>query len=281
MKQISVIIPTFRNPKCLDICLKSLIENQVQENEIIVVVDGFTEESEQVIFKYHDKIKVIMSQDNQGMQTSLNYGVYNASNDLLLIINDDNVACANWDEIINEDLIYLDKTPDYGKLDKNTPKILTINQIEPVGPSIFNFYIKDFGKNPDEFRYKEFIDYSKKLNKDKTEFTRDGGIFPFVISKKHYMGVGGFDTLYPSPFICDWDFFLKLELMNADFFRTTNLNFYHFGSMATKKGVNGNKFSKSEQAAAEVFRYKWGMNPQLFENNSHRPKGQFIKGIKF
>ena len=27
--------------------------------------------------------------------------------------------------------------------------------------------------------------------------------------KKILHGVGGFDLIYPSPFICDWDFFLK------------------------------------------------------------------------
>ena len=38
------------------------------------------------------------------------------------------------------------------------------------------------------------------------------GIFPFAMYKKDYMIVGGFDTMYKSPFICDWDFFLKLDL---------------------------------------------------------------------
>ena len=34
---ISVIIPTYKAPEALDICLKSAIENQVNSNEIIVV----------------------------------------------------------------------------------------------------------------------------------------------------------------------------------------------------------------------------------------------------
>ena len=35
---ISLIIPTYRNPDYLDICLKSATEQQDNENEIIVVI---------------------------------------------------------------------------------------------------------------------------------------------------------------------------------------------------------------------------------------------------
>ena len=38
---ISLIIPTYRNPDYLDICLKSATEQQDNDNEIIVVIDGF------------------------------------------------------------------------------------------------------------------------------------------------------------------------------------------------------------------------------------------------
>ena len=37
---ISLLIPTYRNPEYLDICLKSAIDNQVNKNEIIVAIDG-------------------------------------------------------------------------------------------------------------------------------------------------------------------------------------------------------------------------------------------------
>ena len=36
---ISVIIPTYKEPEALDLCLTSAIEGQTQENQIIVVVD--------------------------------------------------------------------------------------------------------------------------------------------------------------------------------------------------------------------------------------------------
>lgn len=262
---ISLIIPTYRNPEYLDICLQSAIENQVNNNEIIVAVDGFIEESQHILDKYKSDIQILNLGQNQGMQTALNLAVYNATNEFLVIINDDNVLSKDWDTLI---------------LDKVAPNhVITINQIEPTGPGIFKFPIKDLGKHPKEFQYEEFLKYEQTLRND--ILTPDGGIFPFAISKKDYMIVGGFDTMYQSPFICDWDFFLKLDLNGVNFYKMNNLHFYHFGSAATKNGKEGIKFKATEHPAAQVFMYKWGVSPQLFENNSHKPKGNNIKGINF
>lgn len=262
---ITLIIPTYRNPEYLDLCLRSAIENQVHANEIIVAVDGFIEESQHILDKYSNSIQVLDLGVNQGMQTALNLAVYNANNQYLVIINDDNILCKDWDVLI------LEKAQE--------GYVFTINQIEPTGPGIFNFPVKDLGKSPKDFQYEEFVEYEQTIREDR--LTLDGGIFPFVISKKDYMIVGGFDNLYQSPFICDWDFFLKLDLNGVKFYRMNNLNFYHFGSAATKNGKEGNKFKQTEHPAAQTFLYKWGIAPQLFENNSHRPKGNLVKGINF
>lgn len=264
---ISLIIPTYRNPEYLDICLKSAIEQQYYKNEIIVAVDGFIEESQEVLDKYKDNINILDLGDNQGMQQALNLAVMNATNEIIFVVNDDNVFCEHYDYEIVNCIKDRDKT------------VLTVNQIEPTGPGIFNFPVKDLGRNPSEFKYEEFLDYSKSLKKE--ELTIDGGIFPFAMYKKYYMAVGGFDTMYQSPFICDWDFFLKLDLIGLGFVRTHNAHLYHFGSTATKNGKEGGRFRATEGPAADIFRYKWGMNPQLFENNSHSPIGETIRGIRF
>jgi glycosyltransferase involved in cell wall biosynthesis len=262
---ISIIIPTYRNPEYLDICLKSCIEQQHNKNEIIVAVDGFIEESQHILDKYKNDIQVLDLGQNQGMQTALNLAVMNATNEKIFIVNDDNVFCKKFDLEIEEE---------FGE-----EIVLTINQIEPTGPGIFNFPVKDLGRNPKEFKYKEFIKYEKSIREN--TLTPEGGIFPFVIYKKYYMAVGGFDTMYQSPFVCDWDFFLKLELIGLNFVRTNNAHLYHFGSTATKNGSEGEKFKATEGPAAQMFMYKWGMPPQIFKNNSHTPRGSMIKGIKF
>ena len=169
---ISIIIPTYRNPEYLDLCLKSCIEQQANKNEIIVAVDGFIDESKEVLKKHKEHISILDLGKNQGMQTALNLGVMNATNEKIFIVNDDNVFCKDFDLDIENNL--------------KEKSVLTLNQIEPEGPGIFNFPVKDLGRTPEEFKYDEFIKYEQSIRKN--ELTIDGGIFPFAMYKKILYG---------------------------------------------------------------------------------------------
>ena len=265
---ISVVIPSYRSPKYLDICLSSLFEGQTISNEVIVIIDGFVEESQWVIDKYSDRVGFIEFPENRGMQSGLNFGVYHASNEKCLIVNDDNVFPYQWDKVLEEYDV--------------TDTIVTPNQIEPDGPGMFNFPVKDFGRNAIDFDYGDFVNYEQSIRKD--EDTPDGEIFPFFFLKKNYMMVGGFDTIYNSPFICDWDFFLKMEMMGIKFIRSHKLHFYHFGSKATKNRDTDKQdetmFRSGEGEAYQMFEYKWGFTPRNGINNSKKPNG-IIRGINY
>ena len=56
---ISVIIPTYKSPEALDLCLKSIIEGQINKNQIIVVVDGFYEINKEILEKYSKSINIL------------------------------------------------------------------------------------------------------------------------------------------------------------------------------------------------------------------------------
>ena len=265
---ISVVIPSYRSPQYLDICLSSLFEGQINDNEIIVVIDGYVEESQKIIDKYKTKVSFLEFDENRGMTHAINFGVYNATQEKILIVNDDNVFPDEWDKILES--YNVDKT------------VITPNQIEPTGPGMFNFPVKDFGRNAIDFHYGDFVVYEKSIRKD--EDTPDGEIFPFFMTKKNFMIVNGFDTLYESPFICDWDFFLKLEMMGMEFKRSNRLHFYHFGSKATKNREEHKEdeqtFKRSEMEAYETFQYKWGFVPRNMKHNSKSPK-TIVKGVKY
>jgi len=266
---ISVIIPSYKNPHYLEIAITSYLKTKSLESEMIVVIDGYENVSSHLIEEYKNKINFIVFDENSGMSHALNIGVQNAKYEKILIINDDNVFCNKWD--VNTIKHFTD--------DK---KVITPNQIEPEGQSIFNFIIKNFGTNYDNFNFKNFLDFEDTIKRD--EETNDGGIFPFVINKKYYMSVGGFDIAYNSPFVVDWDFFLKLELIGMKFVRIHDVNFYHFGSKATKKNSDMNtskQFYEGEKIAREQFKDKWGFLPVRNIDNSHSPKNQTFRGIKF
>lgn len=267
---ISAIIPSYRNPAYLDLCLRSATEGKVlKETEIIVVLDGYAEESMHVVEKYGG-VSVISLEANKGMAYAINLGVMNATNPYVFIVNDDNVFPLDWDS-----RIYATEN-----------RVVTVNQVEPE-PGIFNFVVQDFGRTPSNFRLDEWKDYELTISEPKV--TEDGRLFPFVISKKWFMTVGGFDTFYQSPFWVDVDFWLKLELTKQlNFTRKHGMHLYHFGGRATKgrNDAEANTFQRSEQYAAQQFLYKWGYLPDVVKNaqlhnNSKLPLDSEIKGIKF
>ncbi|MCK9429846.1 MAG: glycosyltransferase family 2 protein [Candidatus Omnitrophica bacterium] len=233
---ISVIIPTYREPEALDLCLKSIFQSQDDDNEIIVVVDGFYNENKEVLDKY--KVNILNLETNVGLAKATNLGVYNATNEKILIVNDDNVFPWRWDIRLNE--IY------------NPDCIISPNQIEPR-PSIFKqFIIKDFGSTPVDFNLDEFLD--KELSISHSLITNEGFTLPIFMSKIDYIKLGGWDENYPGPWVVDWDFFLKAHLWGLQMKRTFNCHFYHFGSIGT---TSPNK-KIIESNCHEYAKYKWG-----------------------
>jgi glycosyltransferase involved in cell wall biosynthesis len=263
---LSVICPTYRNPKCLDIFLKSAVENRTNAlTEIIVIVDGFAVESQHLIDLYGKLyyVKFIVLPENKGMQHAINVGVMQAKSEKIFVVNDDNVFGADYDRILID--IYDPQT------------VITVNQVERTA-GMFNFVVNDLG-DPDTFDYEAFLAFEPTIRKDVV--TPNGNIFPFLINKRWFMVVNGFDTFYDSPNVCDMDFFLKLELCGFTFARAHHLHLYHFGSVATKKNADKSTFTAKEAAAFDTFYYKWGYTPGYGQANSKLPQTDFVRGVQF
>ena len=240
---ISVIIPTYKEPEVLDVCLNSAIENQKGINQIIVVVDGFYDLNREVLEKYSKDVDVLDLGSNMGLQKATNLGVYNAQYDKILIVNDDNVFPKDWDERL------------LGVWEEDA--IIAPNQIEPI-PSMFRqFNIKDLGRDPLTFDLEAFNKYAEEISVNKVEET--GSTLPIFTSKKNYLTVGGWDEAYPGAWVVDWEFFLKCQLAGYRMLRTYNCHFYHFVSVGTE-ATPEEKQQKvvKEQRCHQYFAYKWG-----------------------
>jgi glycosyltransferase involved in cell wall biosynthesis len=252
---ISVIIPTYKAPEALDLCLNSIIKGQVGQNEIIVVVDGFYDLNKKVLDKYQDFINLLNLETNQGFCRANNLGVYNASNSLILLAQDDNVFPDKWDEIL---------------LKNYTPNsVLTPNQVEPYSSMFRQFNIKDLGRDPKSFDLNNFWDYEKTI-KQSSKIEPTGNTFPLLMDKWDYLSIGGLDESYPGAWVVDWEFFMKCEMKGLQMLRTYECHFYHFVSVGTESSKEELlKKQNREQACHSYFTYKWGQharhNP---ENNS-------------
>lgn len=271
MDNVTLIIPTYRNPEYLDLCLKSATENRDDpNNHILVIVDGYFEESKAILDKYNDVLYLDLG-ENHGMQFALNAGVMQSQTKYVFIINDDNVMPTHWDTRVLEAQMVQELRSDAQRT------VLTVDQIEPTGPGMFNFPVYDLGTDVKLFDYSRWLVAEK--SRATNEWKDDGHIFPFLLEKKYYLAVGGFDVFYNSPNVCDWDFFLKLELLGFVFPRTRSLRLYHFGSVATKKNSESQKFREREAQAFAEYDWKWGVQPYNGDNNTKiHPAG--FRGFK-
>lgn len=277
---ISLIIPSYRNPDYLDYMLDSCVKNKVDlDTKIIVVIDGFVNESTSVIEKYEKNVQVIELQDNVGMAKALNFGGYLAETEWLLIANDDQVMPSEWDRRLLESIKSIKRKMFENNYDDRL--VITINQVE-YDTSMYGFPVNaSLGNAPKYFLYDQWIEYEKSISK-KDEVTYDGEIFPFAIQKAHFMAVGGFDCdWYGKAAQCvDYDFFLRLELLDFKFFRTHALHMYHFGSVVTRKNEEAPRFRQLESEAHEIYKYKWGIPLYNGKNNSKIPPNISFRGFK-
>jgi glycosyltransferase involved in cell wall biosynthesis len=245
---ISVIIPTYKCPDALDLCLSSCIEGQSQENQIIVVVDGFYDVNKEVLEKHAKSIDILCLEENVGLCRATNLGVYNAKYEKILIVNDDNVFPLNWDVELLKNYV--------------SNSVIAPNQIEPT-PSMFKqFHIKDCGRDPKIFNLENYWKYEEPLRGLFSDET--GSTLPIFMCKVDYLRVGGWDENYEQGMVADWDFFLKCQLSGMKMIRTYNCHFYHFASLS----VNQEKRRNAEVKGHEYAKYKWGSHIKYNPENN-------------
>lgn len=246
--RISIVIPTYKSPT-LELCLKSILQNQFNSNnQIIVVVDGTYEHNKEILKRFENKVQTLILDENVGTCRATNLGVYNAIYENVLIINDDNIAPNFFDSDLQNRIQEID----------NDNWIITPNQIEPF-PSIFpQFVIKDFGRTPQEFDKEGFNKFCKTFENEPC--LKGGYTFPIFISKNNFLKIGGFDESYPSQagYVADWEFFIKAELCRMNFYRDFGTKFYHFVSTSAKSEAKKEQSRIEEIDCHKYFKYKWG-----------------------
>lgn len=249
---ISIAVPTFKQPKCLDYLLRSFVENSAnKDNEIVIVVDGTINDNIWVADKYkeHQNIKFISIQQNIGMCRAQNFAVSRCSNNKVLICNDDHVLPKDWDMICEESY--------------NFNSLTIFNEVQTKR----NVYLKyalgqDFGTIND-FKFDE---YSKWIGGSSEINPRDYGYaaLPFMVNKWKYIALNGFDDKFVNGIKADADFFVRAMYMGMKFKYDFRKPFFHFGSM-TVNDINLSKEKKTTRIEAEIIgrkycHIKWNKN---------------------
>lgn len=102
---ISVIVPVYNTADYLEKCVESLLRQTYKNIEIILVNDGSTDSSEQVILnlqKKYNNIKYIRLKRNQGLCNARNQGLCNAEGKWFMFLDSDDFYIPNAIQLMAE-----------------------------------------------------------------------------------------------------------------------------------------------------------------------------------
>lgn len=90
---VSVIMPVFNGEKFLAYAVESILKQTFMNFELIIINDGSTDHSEQIILKYKDKrVRYIKQFSNQGLIATLNNGIQHSVGEFIARLDADDVA---------------------------------------------------------------------------------------------------------------------------------------------------------------------------------------------
>lgn len=152
MPDISIIVPIYNVEKYLSCCIDSLINQTKKELEFILVNDGSTDNSENVIKKYKDKRIRYFKNENQGIGKTRNFGIQKSTGKYLMFIDSDDYLSLNACEIL------------YNSVSKNDLDV-----------AICDYYKVVNGKKTEE----KFIDFDITTLKDRPNLINEINLSPW------------------------------------------------------------------------------------------------------
>ncbi|PRX54513.1 glycosyltransferase [Flagellimonas meridianipacifica] len=213
--KLSLIIPVFNRPEEIRELLESLLEQKYSgEYEVVIVEDGSTVDSKEVIARFEDSLQIsYYFKSNTGPGDSRNYGMQRAKGNYFIVLDSDCILPPN----------YLDEV--YKELKSN--------------------FVHCFG-GPDAAD-SSFTTIQKAINYVMTSFWTTGGIrggkkavgkfqprsFNMGISQEAFQKAGGFGRIHPGE---DPDLTFRIWEAGYDTRLFPNAYVYH------KRRVDWNKF---------------------------------------
>ena len=131
--KVSVIIPVYNGDKYLRETLESIIHQTFRDFELLVIDDGSTDRSLQIINDYaktDERITVYQNIENKGIAFTTNFGIGQAKGEFIALTDQDDVS---FPERFEQQINYLQQHPDIDVLGAQTFTIRNEhNQIEKI-----------------------------------------------------------------------------------------------------------------------------------------------------
>lgn len=100
--KVSIVVPVYNAEKYLDQCLNSLVNQDIENVEIIVINDGSTDSSKSICEKFalnYDRIKFI-DKINEGVSVARNVGLDLANGKYITFVDADDYVEKNFCSVL-------------------------------------------------------------------------------------------------------------------------------------------------------------------------------------
>lgn len=154
MVDISVIVPIYNAEKYLKKCIESLISQTKKEIEFILVNDGSTDSSENIIKNYSDKRIKYFKNKNQGIGKTRNFGIEKSTGKYIMFLDSDDYLDKNackylFDKIEKEklDIVVCDFYKDIdGKIERVQVQSFKNSSLEENNELLLNINLAPWNK---------------------------------------------------------------------------------------------------------------------------------------
>lgn len=267
---VSIIILNYNGIDFLTKCLSSLSLSKYSNTEILVVDNGSTDGSQNIVRTKFPYIKLIENNKNMGFGSGNNIGIENSKGEFILFINNDVVLepdCINLmvEKMIQEENIGIIGAKIYVGNLKETLQYAG-GKIDPSGSGILIGYLeKDFGQ------------YDTEKNVDWVHGAT------FMVRRKVFSDVGFFDPIYYPIYHDEIDLCFRASIFRYEIRYLPPAKAYHFEDITSKKTYktaffrirNTLIFAFKFSSPFKLFLIPW-LHVRIMINGLKSPKYRFI-----
>ena len=195
---LSIIIPCYNTESTLESTLQSVIKQEFQNWEAIIVNDGSQDNLEIIALKYVEKDNRFsyLKKENGGLGSARNYGIKKAQGQYILPLDSDNLVVADF---AKKAISVFENNSEIGVVHGNAAY---------------------FGEKSGVWNVNQF-DITKMLINNYIDACA-------IFKKELWQKVKGYDEQMPFQGNEDWDFWLSLGKIDTKFYKLNEVTFHYF-----------------------------------------------------
>lgn len=191
---VSIVIPTYNSARYLPETIESVLLQSMQDFEIIIVDDGSTDNTQEVVGALHsNKIRYIRQENSGGPARPRNVGIHHARGKYISLLDSDDLMSINK---LAEAVEFLERYSDLGLLFSNFE---VCNERGDSVPGTFLDKYQIFWDLPKKQVGEKWFIIESALAYKSLFFQNFIGTSGTVVPKSVFLSVGGFDESIAGP----------------------------------------------------------------------------------